>query len=178
MKNDDGTKLIRTGTVLHVVEHLLHGHSTDVTIARILQSILDHPSSKPHAGNEEADDMFSTTRPYLDIKHARPAITTMALDLVKTKLVQEIKAAVKGTNGLHGSKPSTRRGGRWKLTAEDISATTHSAVAEIFERHQPVGHYLISELITPRARTNESGVIAVRKMRPTAVVSSHSHTCP
>ncbi|KAF8152779.1 hypothetical protein K438DRAFT_1477476, partial [Mycena galopus ATCC 62051] len=82
----DVNRSIQHGTL---VQRYLAGRNARC-IAEVLELWLSSPDD---AGYEQEEPMFSTTTPYTQIHHARAALTSFAAQIVKTKLVKDIRAA-------------------------------------------------------------------------------------
>ncbi|KAI0753498.1 hypothetical protein C8Q80DRAFT_1097118 [Daedaleopsis nitida] len=117
--------------------------------------------------------MFSKSEgSHLTIKYARPAITSLAVELVARRLVEEMVEAVKGVHGLHGSGQPPRRGGRHELCWDDISAETPRRVRDILTRHCPLGWHLVYTTISASGKKKEGYMQSVPRMRPADITTT------
>jgi hypothetical protein len=97
--------------------------------------------------------MYSPSTPFIDIRPARPAITSFAAQLVQKKLTQE-RMVAGPSNGLYTSTSakSAEKGVGW----DDIGLTMVADVTEVLKKHQPlIWHYLM-ELTTPKAQKQQA----------------------
>ncbi|KAK7688668.1 hypothetical protein QCA50_008206 [Cerrena zonata] len=170
--DEKGKPIPRMASHVASLDRLLRGRGTLHTFAHILGEVLKDPLSHAKRGSEDEDLMYSISTSYLDIRLAMPAITTLAVELVRSRAIKEISHVVKGHVGLHGSLLSPHSGGRKQISWADISAKTPAIVQGVFKTETPLLTYLISILVTPPRRKNSSGVIVVRKMRPTHITSA------
>ncbi|KAI0730873.1 hypothetical protein C8Q76DRAFT_613345 [Earliella scabrosa] len=104
----------------------LCGHTVHKPI-EIVQLWLDHPFSHPATTAKHYEPLYSFDTPYLAVKHAKAAITSMAVQLCKELLLHEVRAAVRGRSGLHGSQDAGR--GRKRLAWSDIGP--HTVAVEV-----------------------------------------------
>ncbi|KAJ7886511.1 hypothetical protein B0H13DRAFT_1889227 [Mycena leptocephala] len=80
-----------------IVQRYLSGKGSQ-RIGGILEAWLTSPDD---AGYDQEDSLYSTSTPYTEIQHARATLTSFAAQLVKIKLVKDMKTAVKVTGGMH-----------------------------------------------------------------------------
>ncbi|KAJ3742526.1 hypothetical protein DFH05DRAFT_1401446 [Lentinula detonsa] len=78
----------------------MHG-STKYHTACILKEWIRNPIGIPDSSHDEYSDMFSVTKPFENIHHARPALTSFAAQLVKEHLLLTAKSIVSPNGGLH-----------------------------------------------------------------------------
>ncbi|KAJ7703574.1 hypothetical protein B0H17DRAFT_912268, partial [Mycena rosella] len=74
-----------------IVQRYLSGKSPR-NIAGVLESWLTSPDD---AGYDQEATSYQTATPYTEIPHARSCLTSFAAQIIKTRLVKDIKAAVK-----------------------------------------------------------------------------------
>jgi hypothetical protein len=90
------------------VSTFIRGTSDENTrTATIIQFWMEDPAGKAdrtRIPEEFWEDglMYSLSSPWKEIRHARPALTSWAVQLVKQHLVSEAAPAVKKDGGLHG----------------------------------------------------------------------------
>lgn len=118
--------------------------------------------------NEEYALKYSATVDWKTIKHARTALTAMAVQLCALELIREQRRTVTGAQGLHGSAIGAH--GHREISWSDIGSHTIGNVQKILSRHQPLATHLIQMLASPRQRHDEAGVLIVRKSRPPSLV--------
>ena len=111
--------------------------------------------------------MYSPSTPFLDIKPARPAITSFAVQLIEKKLTQERNMAVRPSSGLHASAKTNSPDKI--LSWEDVGLTTVADITDILKEHQPLTWHYLLKLTTPKPR-KQNGVIVVQKYRPPEMV--------
>ncbi|KAK7694306.1 hypothetical protein QCA50_001488 [Cerrena zonata] len=81
--DSDGDVVDRSPLHAASLESLLQGRETR-TFGQIIGEVLNDHISRPQ-DSEEEKQMFSTTQSYLTIKPALPAITTMTMELLRTR---------------------------------------------------------------------------------------------
>ncbi|KAI0353618.1 hypothetical protein OH77DRAFT_1406859 [Trametes cingulata] len=167
--DEHGLPVRRTPSHGSVVGRYLSGTTSHRPI-ELVGFWLRDSCGRPHKTSEEAELMYSPTVPYTTIKHARPALTSMCIQLCAKRMLSERAKAVKGSSGLHGSADGKH--GHKELCWADISSDTVAHVQGILQAHQPLTLHLITQLATPKPYRNESGVMAVRKTRPPAIVAT------
>ncbi|KAH9916364.1 uncharacterized protein B0H18DRAFT_1124277 [Fomitopsis serialis] len=170
-KDDNGEKIQRDEPHRTMIARFLSGN-TKHTFVEMVQAIMEDTAGLPKQSDDESTYMYSQNHPSLEIKHARPALTTMAVELVTKEMVREMNTTVKSVNGLHGSAVPLRRGGRMHLRWQDISTSTVETTKTILSTHSPLAFHFLLRLATPPARTAtdtqspEGVVIATRRIRP------------
>jgi hypothetical protein len=171
VKSQDGKKLRRTRRHAAIVSRFLAGRDK-YCVSHILGSWIQTPDGRPQSP-EDLKNMYSPSTPFIDIRPARPAITSFAVQLVQKKLTQERMVAVRPSNGLYASTSakSPEKGVSW----DDIGLTTVADVTEVLKKHQPLTWHYLMELTTPKARKRRGQVIA-RKYRPPEVVRDNFAT--
>ena len=132
------------------------------TPIEIVELWMKHPFSSPSTTEEYYEPLYSFNPPYLQVKHARAAITSMAAQLVKKEMVAEAKRAVKGSNGLHGSYPRAKGHGK-TLGWSDIGSHTFGVVQKILARLQPLTLHLLTSVATPKPRKDSVQPDRVRR---------------
>ncbi len=164
-----GQRVRRSNSHGSVVGRFLSGSTTYKPI-QIVDFWLQDPAGRTHRKDPEHELMYSPTTPYGTIKHARQALTAMCVQLCEKRMLRERKNAVRGANGLHGSKEGKR--GRKELQWDDISSRTVADAREIFRTHQPVTLHILTALARPAPYKNELGEVIERKTRPPELVSA------
>ena len=165
---DGGTFAQRTPSHDSAVSLFLSGHAK-YTVGQVLAQILKFPAATPPRRSQEMKtDMFSLSKSWTDVKHAKSALTTLAVSLVSTHLITELESVVEGSSGLHGSVPPPNRGRTRSIGWMDISKETPSIVQGIFQQHSPVTLHLLEGLVTREDR--RGGTVQPRKMRPSLIV--------
>ncbi|KAH9917526.1 hypothetical protein B0H21DRAFT_879595 [Amylocystis lapponica] len=165
VKDDNGQRIERNEPHRTMMSRFLSG-GTKYTFADILSAVMQDPGGLPKGDSAEMEDTpYSLAKSYVVIKHARPAIATMAVEFVRGELLKEIRVTVQSTHGLHGSMPAARRGGHMQLCWNDIGTSTVSKVTEILRETHPLGFDLLLHLATPKPR-KVNGVLVTRKTRP------------
>ncbi|KAI0744072.1 hypothetical protein C8Q80DRAFT_1107396 [Daedaleopsis nitida] len=124
------------------LSHFLCGRTSHTPI-EIIQLWHDHPFSYPATTAEHSEALYSFDKPYLEVKHARAAITSMAVQLCERRMLEEVRQAVRGL----------------------------SMVGRILERHQPLALRLLTSIATPRARSDSKYPAAERQQRPPRLVA-------
>ncbi|KAJ3553132.1 hypothetical protein NM688_g3779 [Phlebia brevispora] len=157
----------------------IRGHNTAVTqflngqstpgIRDIVRCWVDDPLGRA-AGSDEEEQLYSTEVPYHTLRHAEAVFTSLAAQLVKTKLAREMRVATDSKNGLHGTGVSKK--GRKEMRWDDIGPHTVDDVMKIIKRHQPLTFTIIKDLVTPEPWRRRDGVRVVRKTRPPELVSA------
>jgi hypothetical protein len=111
--------------------------------------------------------MYSTTSPFHKIKPVSPAISSFAVQLVKSKVVKDATSAVEPHNGLHAT---TNDGSSRKVNWADIGATTVPVVSDILKKSQPIAWYLITGSIAAHKPMTLDGKVVIRQNRPVDAV--------
>ncbi|KAI9065081.1 hypothetical protein FKP32DRAFT_1533919, partial [Trametes sanguinea] len=138
--------------------------------ADILSMWLHDQAGRPKRGSAESGQTYSIDKPWKELRHAREALTSMAAQLCKAKLLKEQRGAVHGSQGLHGSTPGIR--GHRQLGWADIGQNTVSNVQEILQSKQPLTWKIVHALASPAPRKNDAGLIVARKSRPPSLVAT------
>ncbi|KAJ3559455.1 hypothetical protein NM688_g327 [Phlebia brevispora] len=138
-------------------------------VGKILKCWFEDPSGRPDSDSEEAQLMYTTDVPYLELTHARTIITSFAAQLVRDEMLREVRKVVKRESGLQGTGTSER--GRKEMSWADIGPNTLRDVMRIIQECQPLTWQLVKELITPPVR-KKNGVLVVRKSRPPELTST------
>jgi hypothetical protein len=119
--------------------------------------------------------MYSTTTPYLEIKPARAAPTSFAVQVVEEKLVKEAVRAVRPSSGLHAT--AKKKDGQ-RIEWADIGAATVSRVAEVIRLHQPLTWHYTMCLAQPKSCSTKPGMAtAVRTTHPNASIIATCFVC-
>ncbi len=90
VKDAEGTSVRREQSPGVVCQKFLSGRTLYKPID-IIQDWLTHPGGRFSANSDEAELMYSLDVPYQQIKSVRPAITSMAIQLVKARLEKKQK---------------------------------------------------------------------------------------
>ncbi|KAI0363120.1 hypothetical protein BV20DRAFT_984001, partial [Pilatotrama ljubarskyi] len=167
--DDDGNIVKRDERHGTIVGMFLAGRTKRKPI-QIVNYWLKDEAGRPKMSNAEYSLGYSPDVDWKEIKHARIAITAMAVQLTLQRMLREQKTAVKGENGLHGSATGTR--GHRQISWRDIGSHTVGHVQELLERHQPVTFRMVQALATPAERKDENGKVMIRKTRPPALVAT------
>ncbi|KAF9064682.1 hypothetical protein BDP27DRAFT_1425613 [Rhodocollybia butyracea] len=129
----------------------LSGRS-NYTPARIIEEWIQHPLGIPNKEDAEYQYMFSVLKPYEDIGHAHPALTSFVAQLVEEHLLTSPIALVSPDGGLrHASGIQSSGIGDQKFGAE----TLHSAQDILRMGHPLLWHYCIL-VATPKQRNRLS----------------------
>ncbi|KAJ3712101.1 hypothetical protein DFJ43DRAFT_1167189 [Lentinula guzmanii] len=100
-KDEDGVEIKgRTKKHAGMLSIFMHG-STKYHTACILKEWIRNPIGIPDSSHDEYSDMFSVTKLFESIHHARPALTSFAAQLVKEHLLLTAKSIVSPNGGLH-----------------------------------------------------------------------------
>ncbi|KAM5533546.1 hypothetical protein V8D89_012762 [Ganoderma adspersum] len=167
-KDDQGIVITHPKPLESSLSRFLGGRVLHTPI-EIVQLWLDHPYSDPATTAEHHEPHYSFAKPYLELKHAKAAITAMVVQLCETALLREVQEAVRGSNGLHGSYPGAR--GHRTIGWSDIGAHTINVVQRILERHQPLTLHLLTAIATPKKRPDSKHPGIDRKERPPRLVA-------
>lgn len=168
LEDEDGIKSGRSGEVAATVSQFLRGN-TKYSPCDIIDAWFRNRDGRVSDASDASELMFSTTRPYSEIKEIRPCLTSFAVQTVCERLIKEAENAIKPENGLHISTKS--KSDSKKLEWADIGANTVSRVADIIQDHQPVTWHLLSK-IAARPPRKRKGIVAERQSRPIDGVST------
>ena len=167
LKDEHGQPVHRSQSHGITVQKFLSGKTTYKSI-QIVDFWLRDPAGAPAKDSPAYGDMFSLRAAHLDVAYARPALTSMAMQLCSQKLLAEMRKAVRGSSGLHGSQVGKR--GHMELACDDIGLHTLDKVKEVISKYQPVTFELLRILAAPELRKVD-GVAKERKTRPPELVS-------
>ncbi|KAF8811180.1 hypothetical protein BYT27DRAFT_7221584 [Phlegmacium glaucopus] len=160
-----GIEVHRTLSHANTVQKFLSSHCKHFPV-QILQSWWHHRDGRLA---RNSDLMYSTTTPFHEIKPVHPAISSFAVQLVKSKVVKDAASAVEPHGGLHATtSDKSSRKANWV----DIRAMTVPAVSDILKKSQPIAWYLITSIAANRPRIRE-GNVAIRQNRPIDAVCTH-----
>ncbi|KAF7334027.1 hypothetical protein MVEN_02307900 [Mycena venus] len=144
-----------------IVQRYLSGKGSR-HVGNILESWLSSPDD---AGYDQGDFMYTTATPYSDIPHVRAALTSFAAQIVKEKLLRDVKAGVKVTGGLH--VPSEK-----KLSPEDgtgrfadLATGLMDNMKAVIMSHQGLLYDYVLALATPDP-ISRKGLVTERRNRP------------
>ncbi|KAH9915098.1 uncharacterized protein B0H18DRAFT_1125064 [Fomitopsis serialis] len=124
-KDDNGEKIQRDEPQRTMIARFLSGN-TKHTFAKIVHAVMEDTAGLPKPSDDESAYMYSRNHPSLEIKHARPALTTMAVELVIKEMVREMNATVKIGPGT-GHTPS------WSTVIATLKRLADSAREELRE---------------------------------------------
>ncbi|KAJ3771382.1 hypothetical protein FB446DRAFT_645338 [Lentinula raphanica] len=100
-KDEDGVEIKgRTKKHAKMLSIFMRG-STKYHTACILKEWIRNPIGHPNSNHDEYGDMFSVTKPFENIHHAQPALTSFAAQLVEEHLLLTAKSIVSPNGGLH-----------------------------------------------------------------------------
>ena len=92
VRNDDLTEVLatykRSDKQRRTVVALMSGQSS-YTAAHVVQEMYKNKDGRPSSDHSDAAAYFSSTLAALDIKYARPSLSTWALNLVSGKIIKE-----------------------------------------------------------------------------------------
>lgn len=160
-KDADNKKIKRTPGHTTSVTRFLTG-STQYTVPHIIDLWMRASAGRPRT-SEDHEDMFSPTKPFLEIKRAQPAITTFAYQLTRQRMVSQ---RTKATRTSAASAATDK-----KLIWEDVSATTVQDITEQLKADQDLLWDLAMTLATPKPRKRNGEVVETRTNRPPEIVS-------
>lgn len=135
--------------------------SSSLTPGAVIAAWFKSPYGLPPQSSPERAFQYSTTVDYQSIKHARPAISSFAAQLIGAKLTQEARKGVKRESGLHTFTSGGSEVSRYDLGAEIFSDTT-----QIFKHHTPLAWYYLLQMALP----DEQAIS--RERRPPEMVSN------
>ncbi|KAJ7580007.1 hypothetical protein C8J56DRAFT_1058311 [Mycena floridula] len=170
-----GKLVSRSHSVATTVQKFLSGNSTHYP-AEIIEGWISCKDGRvDEFKDDNGTDMYSTTKPYTEIRPIRQCLTSFAAQMCQEKLRREARKAVDVKNGLHVT--SIRQNGIDAIETDqdwaDIGASTASTTAEILKHHQPLAFHFMS-VIAGQAEPDANGVIAPRKRRPIEMVITHA----
>lgn len=138
------------------------GGETDIPVGKILDIWLKSPYGLPPENSNEREMLYSTKVDFLHLKYARPAITSFAAQLIKSKLMKEAQRTVKKDRSLH---TFTSKGK--EISRYDLGAQVFSEAMEIFQEGMPLAWQYLLVLATPNEQVDE------RQFRPLNIVSAY-----
>ncbi|KAJ7573714.1 hypothetical protein C8J56DRAFT_1008216 [Mycena floridula] len=148
-----GKLVSQSHSVTTTVQKFLSGNSTHYP-AEIIEGWISCKDSRvDEFKDDNGTDMYSTTKPYTEIRPIWQCLTSFAAQMCQEKLRREARKAVDD----------------WA----DIGASTASTTAEILKHHQPLAFHFMS-VIAGQAEPDANGVIAPRKRRPIEMVITHA----
>jgi hypothetical protein len=145
----------------------LSGHSA-VNMGEIICLIYRHTQSQPSTSSKDfntCNKPFSTMTSYLDIKYARPSLSTWAMQLVRDQVSRECHKLTKnGTDfppHLVQIRPSSiKRPEIASITWDDIGTFNIKSLASMFRHHASLTWYL-----TERMAAKQKNGVAILKQR-------------
>ncbi|KAF9050825.1 hypothetical protein BDZ89DRAFT_593109 [Hymenopellis radicata] len=125
------------------------------------------------ARHRDCPEMFSSRAAllYTTIRPVRPAMSSFAMQIVEERVVEQARTAVKPESGLHVHIPTKKRPVKAGVEVVDwrrLGKETHSTVARLHRRHQPILWALLTAAATPAAYKGKSS----RENRPIDLVVS------
>ncbi|KAG2060961.1 hypothetical protein BDR06DRAFT_1002167 [Suillus hirtellus] len=127
------------------VQHFLCG-CTKYTPANIIHTWFHSPDGILSKNDPKINFMFRITPPYTDVKRVHPALSLFAAQIMKQKLVTDIKHAVRPRNGLYFSfAPSELC---QSLDWDDIGSMTVTKIKETLCKEQPLAMALPEAITT------------------------------
>ncbi|EGO00057.1 hypothetical protein SERLA73DRAFT_72804 [Serpula lacrymans var. lacrymans S7.3] len=165
MKEDDGVKILQLwfdhpDGRPHEVFRMKEDDSV-----KILQLWFDHPDGRPKPNQDiSSNTMYSPETPYLEIKPARPALTSFAVQIVDKQLRKEQQKVLQPETGLAVGKQTSEP--QWVA----IGRTTLAKAMQAFKTHQPLLWHYVLLLSSPRIRIR-NGVRVIHKYHPPEPVS-------
>ena len=93
--DDDGSPVSHPKPLETSLSQFLSGRTLQKPI-NIVQLWHNHPYSNPATTTENHEPHYSFTSTYLEVKHAKAAITSMVVQLCEKVLLREVQEAVKG----------------------------------------------------------------------------------
>ena len=166
MTESNGQTFNPSPTHYHMVSRFLQGQ-TRITVSQILQIWLSSKYGLPVESHEERLMAYSIHITYLDIKHARPALTSFAAQIVMQKLDQEGHKIIKKEGGLHTFTPQRHKDQDTSLQ-HNLGPQTFSEISLLFEKKMPLSWKMLMSLAV------SDGQVGSRKRRPPEVVSLNS----
>jgi hypothetical protein len=136
---------------------------TNIRVAHILDLWMKSTYGLPANDHLEQKYMYSTEVDCLLIQYARPAITAFAAQLVKEKLVREVKMTVKSDGGLH----TFTTGKKERISRYDLGANSFHEASEIFQENTPLAWHLLLAMSV----SNKDAIMIARERRPPEMVS-------
>lgn len=134
-----------------------------------VSEVLDHWFTSPDGKeSEESAKMWSTDVPFTDIKPVRSALSSFAAQVVKTRLVDEARVAIRPSSGLHASVNSKTEVG--KVVWADLGTALIPNVQAILKRHQPLTYHYMLSIATPKLRRRGGEHLIPRTYRPPDLV--------
>jgi hypothetical protein len=160
----------RSPTHIHMVAAFLGGHMGFLP-SHLVNGIYNHRYSFPSwkAKNiRERELAFSTDASVGDIHYARPAISSLASQIVGEKVHQEVgKLAKDSDNQIRAGT----KGRGWDLRVgswDDVRGLNIQSLMERFSEAAPLTMYMLECMCAPK----KNGVVVVRTRRPYYMVSS------
>ena len=133
MESKNGKPIAPSQRHLQMVTKFLTGE-TMVGVSRILKAWLENSAGLPSEDNIERKMMFGLETSYLDIRYARPAITSFAAGIIRDQLIKEAQRVVKVDAGLHTFTSSRND----QVSQYDTGACTFSDAMGIFQKIMPL----------------------------------------
>lgn len=166
LRDEHGKPVHRSSSQGLTVQKFLSGQARYKPI-EIIDFWFRDPVGAPPKDSPAYGDMFSLKAAYSTLLYVRPALTAMAMQLCVQKLVAEMRTAVRGSSGMHGSQVG--KCGHMELTCEDIGLRTLDKVKEIILEYQPLTFELLRLLAAPATRKVD-GELVERKTWPPDLV--------
>lgn len=159
-----------------MVTAFLEGESS-VKMGDIIDLIYHHHQSQPRLHSKHAEERelaFSPISSPSTIKHARPSLSTWAVQLIGNTVYREVGKLTKDdpTDPEDRTQLRASTNGRAKnvrvITWEDLGKFSIATLAEKYKKRAPLVWYLTESM----AGTRKNGIIVVRERRPHTTVSS------
>jgi hypothetical protein len=154
----------------NIVQRYLSGRNF-FNVAEILEAWFTSPDG---AGNDLESEMFTLTTPYTELAHVRSVLTAFSAQIVKKKLIQDIRIAVQKSGGLHA--PISRK----KESADpshpdsgvgfaELGGALMANIRHIIEQTQGLFYQYMVALASPDIASRQ-GVVSLRRNRPPELV--------
>lgn len=143
-----------------VVAKFLSGE-TRIGVSEVLQSWIHSSYGLPPGDHSEREFLYSTEVGYLNIRYARPAMTSFSAQLIQKQLVREAQKTVKKDGGLHTFTSNSNE----IVSQCHLGSEIFPKVMNIFQTSMP----LTWKCLLALARSNETP--ATKARRPSEFVS-------
>jgi hypothetical protein len=171
--NSRDTSDERTPRHRMMVSAFLSGRST-VGMGEVIGLIYSHSKSQPSKSSKDFkvhNTPFSPTTSYLDIKYARPSLSSWATQLVGDQISRECHALTENDpeypDHLAKIRPSSqRKPDTVPVTWDDIGKFNIKSLAAMFKHRAALTWYLTERMAAKR----KNGVIVLKRRRPHPIV--------
>ncbi|KAF8962188.1 hypothetical protein BDZ97DRAFT_1759423 [Flammula alnicola] len=147
---------------VQVIAKFLAGE-TKIGVSRLIEAWMKSAYGLPSEQDYERQMFYSTTVDYRTIKHARPAITSFAAQVIKEKLVKEARKVVKSESGLH---TFTSKGK--DISRYDLGERALPEAMAVFQETTPLTWEYVLVIAMPNKEAED------RERRPPAIVAAHA----